>query len=176
VFTNPKENLKELELESGMSLVDFGSGSGNYALLSAPLVKGGRVYAVDIQRGLLEKIKKEAGTRGFSNVEIVWADLEKPESTGLRENSIDAAILANVLFLIEKKEILVDEIKRVLRKGGKLLFLDWADSFGGLGPQAEHVILEKEAKKLFEEKGFLLVKNLANPGDHHYGFILKLNG
>lgn len=157
-----------------MVVVDFGVGSGTYSFLASRAVGSGKVYALDIQRDLLDKVQKEASSRGFSNIEILSADFEKPESTRLRENSVDAGIVSNTLFLVQEKKVFIEEIKRVLRDGGRVLVVDWADSFGGLGPQTEHVLSEDNAQKLFKENGFTIEKVLYDAGDHHYGFIAKL--
>lgn len=174
-FTNPKENLAELNLNSAMRIADLGAGSGAYSLLAAKELSEGKVYALDIQGGLLDKLKNEANERGISNIEIIKADLETEHGTNLSDNIVDAVIVSNLLFLIENKDIFVKEVKRILRPGGEVLVVDWSDSFGGLGPQSENVYTEDKAKELFKDNGFEIKKNLYNAGEHHYGFIAKLS-
>jgi len=173
-FTNPEKNLEELGLADGMTVADLGAGAGNYSLTAAKLVGAGKVYAVDIQKGLLTKLKENATEKGISNIEILWVDLEKENGSGLKENSVDALIISNTLFLVEKKDIFITESKRILRPGGKVLVVDWSDSFGGLGPQPEHVFPEEEAQKLFKNNGFEIDKIISDSGSYHYGFIAKL--
>ena len=58
-FADPLTNLQKLNLAPGMTVVDFGAGSGAYTLSAAKLVAPeGRVYAVEIQKDLLETIKQ----------------------------------------------------------------------------------------------------------------------
>jgi ubiquinone/menaquinone biosynthesis C-methylase UbiE len=174
-FTSPLNNLKELGLGEGMIVADLGAGGGHYSLLAAKQVGGGKVYAIDVQRGLLDKLKNQARDEGLSNIEIIWANLEKEHGSNLKDNSVDALIVSNTLFLVEDKKSFMKEVKRILRPGGKVLFVDWSDSFGGLGPQQENIIREDEARAIFKENNFDLVKNLQDVGDHHYGFVAKLN-
>ena len=172
-FTNPKENLAELQLDDGMVVADLGSGSGTYVFLAAKEVGDGRVYAIDVQRELLDKLKKDALEKGLNNIEIIWSDLEKNESTGLKDESVDALIISNVLYLIEDKNIFVNEAKRILRSGGKALIVDWTDSFHNLGPQTEYIVREGDAQKLFKDNGFEIEKVLFNAGENHYGFVAR---
>ena len=173
-FTNPKENIAALGLADGMSVADFGAGGGVQSLLAAKEVASGKVYAIDVQKGLLSKIQSDAEDQGITNIEVIWANLEKENGSGLGDNSMDAIIVVNILFLVENMEAFVLEIKRVLKAGGKVLVVDWNDSYGSLGPQPENILLEDDAQKLFKNNGFEINKTLPNSGDHHYGFIAIL--
>jgi hypothetical protein len=64
------------------------------------------------------------------------------------------------------------EIKRILKPGGRVLFVDWASSFGGIGPQSQHVFDEDMAKKLFEKHGFKEDRTIG-AGAQHYGIIFR---
>ena len=48
-----------------------------------PAGQAGVVYAIDIQKNLLETIKSEAVKQHLSNVDIIWADIEGKEGTKL---------------------------------------------------------------------------------------------
>ncbi len=171
MFSNPQNNINTLGVDNGMKVADLGSGSGFYSIECAKLVGNrGRVYSIDVQQDLLDKIKNSASLLGLHNVEIVWGNIEKIGGTKLREAVIDRAILSNTLFQIEEKDRdnLVLEIKRILRPGGKILVVDWDDS--DLGPKVK-VKIDK-AQGLFEKAGFVTEKRF-DAGDHHYGLIFK---
>ena len=85
-FAHPKRNVGALGVEPGMQVADFGSGSGIYILhIAEALENTGRVYAIDVQRDLLRRVKNEANRRGFKNVDIIWTDLEHPGSSKLAD-------------------------------------------------------------------------------------------
>lgn len=173
MFSNPVKNIEQLGLISGMSVVDFGAGSGFYSMsLAKEVGKNGRVYAIDVQKDLLQKIKNEAKLRGLSNLEIIWGDVEKVGGTKMRDGSVDVVVIANILFQAEDKNNVCSEAKRILKVGGKALVIDWLDSFGGLGPTKENVFLLSSAKDIFQNNGFALNKEF-DAGDHHYGLIFK---
>jgi len=174
-FSNPKENIKYLNLNEGDVVADFGSGSGHYIYpLSEIVGENGKVYGVDIQKSLLMKIQSDLIQKSIQNIEIIWGNVEKPGGSKIREGSLNALVASNILFQVEDKKGFVDECFRVLKKGGQLLLVDWTESFGGLGPQPGHVVDEKTAQSFFEEAGFVL-KESVPAGSHHYGMILKKN-
>lgn len=173
-FADPKTILNLTGLESGMTIADFGSGSGAFSLEAARRVgSGGRVYAIDVNKELLAKVKADAVHEQLaSRVEIVWADAEAPAGTKLKEQSVDLVILSNILFLAEDREGLAREAARVLRSGGRVLILDWSDSFGGLGPAPDRIVSKDMALALFQKHGFALAKEMQG-GDHHYAIVLR---
>lgn len=173
MFSDPFYNVDQLNLQSGMKVADFGSGVGFYSMALAKAVGDkGRIYAVDVQKDALNKLKKDAVSKGFLNVEVVWGDLERMGGSKLKDGSIDAVVVTNILFQIKHRDVFIEEIKRVLKTKGRVLIIDWHDSFGGLGPNIEHIISRPEAKKLFEEKGFSFERDI-RAGDHHWGVIMK---
>ncbi len=171
-FSEPEIIVRELQLHPDATVADFGVGSGYYTIAAARLLPAGLVYAIDIQSELLRRIKTLAGSEGLQNVEILTGDVTLPKGSGLPDGSVDVVIVANVLFQVEDKKALVREVKRVLMNGGRVLVVDWEDSFGGVGPIPSHVVKEDDAKLLFMNNGFKLVRSI-NAGSHHYGFIAR---
>lgn len=173
MFSNPEKNIEQLGLQPGMRVADLGSGSGFYTISAAKLVGGsGRVYSIDIQKDLLAKIKNEANRSRLLNVEVVWGDIEKIRGTRLNDASMDAIIVSNILFQIREKDIFIQELKRIIKKGGRVLVVDWSDSFDGTGPQKENVFSSEQSKSLFKQAGFEFNREFP-AGDHHYGLIFK---
>ena len=173
MFSNPKSNIEQFGLSDGMIVADLGAGSGFYAMEAARAVAPmGKVYAVDIQKDLLERLKKEAARNHCHNVEIISGDLEKLGGTKIREASVDRVIAANVLFMIENKKTFLDEIKRILKPRGAALLVDWSGSFGQMGPHPDNVIYKDKAKQLVTDAGFKVEKEIS-AGSHHYGIIFR---
>jgi len=119
-FSDPQKNIQQFGIGEDWQVADFGIGSGVYTLLAARKVgPDGRVYAIDIQKNLLERIKKEAEEEGLLNVEIIWGDVEKTNGSKLKDGSMNAVIATNILFQAEDKRRVVQEIGRVLKTRGK---------------------------------------------------------
>lgn len=170
-FSEPAENIKNLNIKEGSKIADFGAGSGHYTLAAARRVHArGQVFAIDIQQDLLSKVQSAARDEGLHNVQTIWGDIEKPGGSKLRDGMVDAVIVSNILFQSDKKDVIVKEAQRILKPGGEVLVVDWTDSFSGLGPKQGHIIIEEEAQKIFESVGFKYIKSFF-AGDHHWGFV-----
>lgn len=171
MIDDPKRIVKDFMVREGSVVADFGVGYGLYAYaLSEAVGETGKVYAVDIQKNMLERLKKEADEKGIKNIEIIWGDVEVVGGTKLRAESVDTVVVVNVLFQIEAKAGLVHEAARIMKTGGKLLLIDWTESFGSLGPQPNMVVDEATARRVFETGPFEFQKNI-NAGEHHYGLV-----
>ncbi len=171
MFSDPIKNVEQLSLRLGSVVLDLGSGSGHYAIASAKAVgEKGAVYAIDIQKDMLTKLKREAGIQGFHNIEIVWGDIEKSGGTKLKDSIGDYAIISNLMFQVIDKDSVAKESFRILKSGGKLLVVDWSDAFGGLGPHVDSVFSKDAAAALFTKTGFTIEKDI-QAGSHHYGMI-----
>ncbi len=170
-FSSPRENVLQLGLREGMKVADFGAGSGHYARAAAAIVgHGGKVYAIDVQEDILKHIKLNSHEHHRGITETIWGDIEKLGGTHLRDASLDAVILANTLFQMEHRDVFLTEMKRVLKGGGKFMLIDWAGSYGGVGPPSERVVSEHDAEAFFINGGFHKVKSF-RAGPHHYGVI-----
>lgn len=172
MFADPNSILSGFDLKSGMHVADLGTGSGFYALAAARLVGSkGRVYAVEVQKDLLDRVKNNASREGLYNVEVVWGDIETSGGTHVRDSSMDRVIVSNTLFQIEEKERFVREVYRILRPGGKVLVIDWSDTSDLSGPDRNHLVSEEAARGIFENGGFSFEKEIP-AGSHHYGIIM----
>lgn len=170
MFSNPVQNLAHISIDHGMSVADIGAGSGFYTIEVAKKVgAGGRVFAVDVQKDILDRIKNNAATIGLHNIEVIWANAEKIGGTKLREACADRVIVSNVLFQIEKPDDFALELRRILKPQGKLLLIDWSEA-SPLGPKK--VVSAEQARLLFEKAHFVLEETF-DAGDHHYGIVFK---
>lgn len=170
-FSEPRENVMHLKLHNGMKVADLGTGTGHYARAAAAIVgREGKVYAIDVQEDVLKHASLNMPAHGHGVVSYVWGDIERAGGTKLQSGALDAAILANALFQVADKGGLVAEVKRILKPGGKLLVVDWAGSYGGVGPAPEHVVTEHAAEELFIGEGFHKAEAFRG-GPHHYGLV-----
>lgn len=173
MFSEPSKNIEQLGIQAGQEIADLGSGSGAYTIASAKaLISTGKVYAIDINKELLNKVKNEGIKQGLYNIEVIWGDIDAPNGTKLRDFSVDIALVCNILFQVENKDVLVKEVRRILKPGGRALVVDWSDSFGGIGPKPQSVFGLEKAKEIFEKNGFHVEREFS-AGSHHYGLVFK---
>jgi ubiquinone/menaquinone biosynthesis C-methylase UbiE len=172
-FLNPSLVLQAAGVEPGMRVADLGAGSGFFTRAAARLVgDGGVVWAVDTQRDLVTRIKNFAIAEGLANVEILHGDVEVVGGTNLPDNSFDFVIVANLLFSIEHRGECIAEVRRILKKSGRALFIDWSDSFGGLGPHPDHVVTAPQGEKLLLSHAMTMVGKV-RAGDYHWGLVVR---
>ena len=76
------------------------------------------------------------------------------------------------LFQIQNKDGLCLEVKRVLRGNARVMVIDWAGSFGGVGPVETDVISKIKMTDLFLDHGFVLDREIS-AGAEHYGLIFR---
>lgn len=170
-FANPQSNLAQFELKPGLHVADLGAGSGFYTLLAAKQVRErGRVFAVEIQKDLLDRIRNEAARNELHNVEVIWGDIERRGGTRLRDESVDRVIASNILFQVDDKDSFVSEMHRILKTKGQALLIDWSDASSISGPDQNHVVSKRDAIDLLGRNGFALEREI-HVGAHHYGLI-----
>ena len=170
-FLTPEDQIKDINIPTGGIVVDFGAGSGAYTNAAAVAVgPGGKVYAVDINRELLTKVKRDAEKQGFNNVDVIWGDVERIGSTKIRDHIADLIILSNIIFQLDDVDGMMKELLRVLKIDGKVFVVDWTASYGGIGPAEGKVYGEEKARNLFSKHHFILEKPVP-AGDYHYAFL-----
>lgn len=122
-FLNPSEILKQLELRKDMVACDFGCGSGGWAIPLAKVLEKGKVYAIDILEEPLSALGARIKAEKISNIKIIRADVEA--GSKLPDNFCDLVLMTNLLFQAEDIRGVLTEGKRVLKKRGKILAVDW---------------------------------------------------
>jgi len=172
-FVKPENAVTHFHLLAGDKVADFGAGPGFFLkALSSAVGIDGRVYACEIQKGLVDKLATLAREKKLSNVEPLWCDIEADGGTKLADGILDVGILVNTLYQLEDRPAALAEIARTIRAGGKLFVIDWYESFGGIGPKSDHVISEDGAKELVEAVGFRFERPF-DAGEHHYGLAFR---
>jgi ubiquinone/menaquinone biosynthesis C-methylase UbiE len=174
MFSDPEKVISEMFITEGMTVADFGSGAGFYTLALAKKVGPyGRVFAIDSHPDFLRRIKNEATRKGLQNVEVIQGDLESKKGSGLLSASVDRIVIANTLFSLENLDEIVLEAKRVIKHDGKVVVIDWNESYGQIGPHPDHIVTKDEAREIFEKEGFHL-ESFVDAGSHHYGMLYVL--
>lgn len=170
-FLEPERIVRSFDLQSGDHIADFGAGHGYYTIPMARIAGGdGKVYALDIQKSVLDIIRAKARLEHLLNVEYVWADLDTPQGSKLKDKFFDFVLVANILFQAERKYVVVREAYRVLREGGRLAVIEWDETPAPMGPASQLRIKKEEARKLALQTGFELDREFA-AGSHHYGLL-----
>ncbi len=174
MFSDPRKNVHELGFEPGQRVADLGSGAGHYSFPLSDLVgPKGEVYCIDIKKDVLVALKNQAEKEGRENIEVIWGDIEKIDGTKLRDGVLDGALFSSILFQLKDKVTALKEAKRILKPGGKLCVIEWADlSYlsGVKETDNESTIDKEELTTMASANGFHFQKSF-EAGEHHYGLI-----
>jgi ubiquinone/menaquinone biosynthesis C-methylase UbiE len=110
--------VEQLGLEPGMRVVDIGCGPGRLTLPLAEAVgPEGRVVAMDLQDGMLARVREKAGKAGLSRVEYLRAAAGEGALGNAR---FDCAVMVMVLGEIPNRAAALAEAFEALRPGGLL--------------------------------------------------------
>ncbi len=168
-FLNPDEIIDELDISPSAIIADFGCGSGGFTVPLAKTASEGLVYGLDIMEAPLSALKGRLMLENITNVKLIKCDLEAHRGASLPAEAVDMVVIPNVLFQSDNKNGIILEALRILKRGGKLVIIDWLTK-ASQGPE-EGRIAKEEVIKLAKEQGATLLKEF-NAGKYHYGIIL----
>lgn len=113
--------LREVNIQPGSRVLDYGCGPGGYVTGTAELVgESGKVYALDIHPLAIQRVQDIANKKQLTNVETIRSDCP----TGLPDNSVDVALLYDIFHLLSNPQAILTELHRVLKEDGTLSFND----------------------------------------------------
>jgi ubiquinone/menaquinone biosynthesis C-methylase UbiE len=105
----PSKAIEALDLRPGMVVADIGAGSGYYASRMAKKVgPAGRIYATDIQPGMIAILERRIKDEGLTNVTTVLGGMDDPS---LPERSIDLAIMVDVYHELQQPQVFLQRLK-----------------------------------------------------------------
>lgn len=118
----PNRVVRALELEADAVVADIGAGTGYFTFRILPHVPEGRVFAVDIEKEMLDIIRKRASRRGVNNVVPVLGTVRDPN---LPSDSIDVALIVFTYTQFSHPREMMVNIREALRPGGRVVLVEY---------------------------------------------------
>ena len=167
-----ERSVRLLNVTLGSVVADIGAGSGYYTERLARLVgPTGRVYATDIQAGMLEIISQRMVRAKLSNIELV---LGTPTDPKLPQTSIDMALMVDVYHEFGEPQIMLRRIREALKPNGRLILLEYRAEDPRVPIRPEHKMSVAQAKLEVEAEGFTLsTVNEELPWQHLFVFTKR---
>lgn len=161
----------QLEVKPGQTVCDLGSGDGYHTLWLAKQVGDkGKVYAVDIQKEMLDMLEKRAATEGVKNIELVHGKLWDPK---LPPNSQDLILLVDVYHEFSHPEHMLKAMWLALKEHGRLALVEFRAEDPKVPIKPEHKMSKEQILKEIPPMGFKLVKEFDNLPWQHLMFFEK---
>lgn len=150
----PTVAIKALQLKAGQVVADIGAGSGYYTERMAREVgPTGRVYATDIQPGMLEILRRRIARLGLTNVEAI---LGAPDDPRLPADALDLAIMVDVYHELEAPQVFIRRLRPALKRTGRLVLLEFRKEDRAIPIRPEHKMSIAEVRAELEPEGFRL--------------------
>ena len=172
ILLDPYYVLEQAGLKEGDKVADLGCGSAGHFVIPAGKIVGdkGTVYAVDILKSVLAAVQSRAKLEGLTNVELVWSNLEIYGATKIPKESLDFALLINILFQVKKREEVIKEAIRLLKSGGKLVVVEWGLGEAPLGPPPAMRVTKDYLREVMQKFNLKEIKEF-KAGPYHYGLV-----
>lgn len=117
-FAGTDVTLDRLGLQPGMTVVEIGPGPGRLLLRAARRVlPGGKAIGVELQQGMIDKLRQKLSRDDPGNVELVHGDATQAV---LPPESADVVYLCTVLGEIPDRRTALKNCYDALRPGGRL--------------------------------------------------------
>jgi ubiquinone/menaquinone biosynthesis C-methylase UbiE len=149
---DPDLAIRLLRIQKGATIADVGAGSGNITIRLAQAVGPmGKVYANDIQPGMLDILQKNIARAKLTNVVPVLGAIDDPK---LPAESIDLAIMVDVYHEFSEPQKMLQRLREAIKPGGRLVLLEYRAEDPDVPILREHKMTKGQVKQEVEHEGF----------------------
>jgi ubiquinone/menaquinone biosynthesis C-methylase UbiE len=154
----PEKALDMMGISDGMTVADIGAGTGYFSFRLAQRVgPRGKVYAVDIQPGMLLRLQRRAKQDGVTNIQTV---LSEPTDPRLPASSIDLGLLVDVYHEFSDPRAMLNGLAKALKPDGRLVLLEYRKEDPSVPIREEHKMSVADVRRELESEGYLFEKLL----------------
>ncbi len=118
-----RKAIAVMNIQPADRILDLGCGTGRNSCLMAKYISDeGEIVGLDIGDEMIQQFKKKC--EKYPNVNVQKLRIDEPLPF---EDEFDKALLSFVFhgFTDEKKDMIVDNVKKALKPGAQLFILDW---------------------------------------------------
>jgi ubiquinone/menaquinone biosynthesis C-methylase UbiE len=152
VEEEPDLAVRLLRIQRGATVADIGAGSGYFTVRLARAVgSAGRVYATDIQQGMLDLLQQNVSRAKLANVVPLLGTVDDPR---LPAESIDLALMVDVYHEFSQPQRMLQRIRESLKPGGRLALVEYRAEDPDVPILPEHKMTKAQVKLEVEHEGF----------------------
>jgi ubiquinone/menaquinone biosynthesis C-methylase UbiE len=167
-WQRPGTVMRLLALEPGDKVADLGTGTGYFLpRLSMSVGNTGMVYAVDIDKDLLDFVKTREGMKA-ENIVTILAEDDDPK---LPEDALDVVLIVNTWHHIKGRVKYLKKVAAGLNPWGHVVLIDFREGDLPVGPSAGEKVSREDAIKEFTRAGWTLgAESVALPYQYYLVF------
>ena len=176
LWPDPAKVLASTGLSRGADAIDLCSGDGWFTLPMAKVAR--RVYAIDIDRKLLEAARVLLIENGGTNSEFIEGDAY--DVAKLVPRQVDFVFMANAFHGVPEPTRLARAVAGALKPGGRFAIVNWhrrpreeTTILGAPRGPATALRMTPEATAAVVEPGGLKLREIVEVPPYHYGAIFK---
>jgi SAM-dependent methyltransferase len=148
----PDLALRLLKIAKGSAVGDVGAGSGYMSLRLARIVGAeGKVYAVDVQAGMLQLLQQNAARARLTNVVPVLGTIDDPK---LPAAALDLIIMVDVYHEFSEPQKMLQRMREALKPGGRLVLFEYRAEDPNVPILPLHKMTKAQVKTEVELEGF----------------------
>jgi predicted methyltransferase len=135
LWQKPDQIMDAVHVADGSTVADIGAGAGWFTIRLAQRVgPKGTVYAQDVQRVMLDGIKRRVQREGLENVTTVQAHGNDPM---LPAKTLDAILMVDAYQEVENRVVYLRNLANALKPTGRIGIVNWKPGRGGPGPDPD---------------------------------------
>jgi arsenite methyltransferase len=155
------EIVARLQLKPGQVVADLGAGTGVFSLPIAQTVgPTGKVYAVEIDPGLVDYIGRKIKDQKVANVQAV---LGKPGDPALPAPDVDLAFMHDVLHHVEDRAGYLKQAARYIKPGGRFALIELDAKTGAHREDPKLQVTKDQVKAWMAAAGLVASEDLDLP-------------
>ncbi|MEN8906225.1 MAG: class I SAM-dependent methyltransferase [Clostridiales bacterium] len=165
---NPKNTLLKAGFNNNMVLCDIGAGTGIFSF-PATEISNKNIYALEISDTMIQLLENRIIERNINNIIVKKVS---DDILPLDKNSCDIVTLVTVFHEIKNKDMMINEIRRVLKEKARLMIIEFHKQKTPMGPPIEHRISEEQLYELFKNNNFKIADKFIL-GDNFYCAVFE---
>ena len=168
LWQKPEQIMDAVHIADGSTVADIGAGAGWFTIrLAIRVGPKGLVYAQDVQRLMLDAIKRRVQREGLQNVTTTQARGNDPN---LPAKTLDAILMVDAYQEVENRVVYLRNLANALKPTGRIGIVNWKPGRGGPGPDPN----ERVAQSVVEADAAAAGLKVLDHEDLPYQYLLVL--